>query len=109
MQQIPGYVLDDSGTLDEAAHTIKTIFGEQFLPGTTELLKDWFGMNEAAVEYKASSIMPYYAKPAKNKSAPQTDKNGNQMEMQTHFWLAMIRILRQHWTLYLADEKFQKK
>ena len=40
--EIPEYVLDDSGTLDEASHTVKTIFGEQFIPGTTELLKDWF-------------------------------------------------------------------
>lgn len=41
-KEVPEYVLDDSGTLDEASHTVKTIFGEQFIPGTTELLKDWF-------------------------------------------------------------------
>lgn len=34
--------LDESGTLDEAEFTGKTIFGEQHLPGTTTLLKDWF-------------------------------------------------------------------
>lgn len=34
-----------------------------------------------AVEFNASSIMPYYAKPAKSKSAEQTDLNGDAMEM----------------------------
>lgn len=33
---------DESGTLDEAEVNQKTIFGEQHLPGTTTLLKDWF-------------------------------------------------------------------
>lgn len=33
-----------------------------------------------AIEKKAASIMPYYAKPAKAKSAPQTDRNGNPLE-----------------------------
>lgn len=36
---------------------------------------------QKAVEYNAASIMPYYAKPAKEKSAPQTDLNGKPMEM----------------------------
>lgn len=34
--------LDESGTLDEAEFQGKTIFGEQHLPGTTTMLKDWF-------------------------------------------------------------------
>ena len=33
---------DESGVLDEAEVHQKTIFGEQNLPGTTTLLKDWF-------------------------------------------------------------------
>ena len=36
---------------------------------------------QVAVDHKASSIMPYYAKPAAKKSAPQTDKNGDPMEL----------------------------
>ena len=36
---------------------------------------------QTAIDKKASSIMPYYAKPAAAKSAPQYDKNGNPMEM----------------------------
>jgi beta-glucosidase len=39
---------------------------------------------QVAVDHNTSSIMPYYAKPAAAKSAPQTDKNGNQMEMQPY-------------------------
>ena len=35
-------VLDESGTLDEAEFSERTIFGEQHLPGTTTLIKDWF-------------------------------------------------------------------
>lgn len=37
-----------------------------------------------AVECKASSIMPYYAKPSAEKSAPQTDLEGNPMEMEPY-------------------------
>ncbi len=33
---------DESGCLDEAEVHQKTIFGEQHLPGTTTLIKDWF-------------------------------------------------------------------
>lgn len=33
-----------------------------------------------AVKYKAASIMPYYSKPAAEKSAPQQDMNGNPVE-----------------------------
>lgn len=41
---VPGYKpeLDESGTMDEAVFCGKTIFGEQNLPGTTTLIKDWF-------------------------------------------------------------------
>lgn len=37
---------------------------------------------QTAVDNHVSSIMPYYAKPAESKSQPQTDKNGNPMEMK---------------------------
>lgn len=36
---------------------------------------------QTAIDKKASSIMPYYAKPAAKKSRPQYDRNGNPMEM----------------------------
>lgn len=39
---------------------------------------------QTAVNLKASSIMPYYAKPALEKSAAQKDKEGNKMEMQPY-------------------------
>ncbi len=41
---VPDHVaqLDESGTLDDAPMHGKTIFGEQHLPGTTTLLKEWF-------------------------------------------------------------------
>ena len=39
---------------------------------------------QAAVNLKASSIMPYYAKPALEKSAAQKDKEGKKMEMQPY-------------------------
>ena len=39
---------------------------------------------QVAVDNHASSIMPYYAKPAAEKSAPQTGKNGAPMEMTPH-------------------------
>ena len=35
-------VPDESGVLDDGEFNGKTIFGEQHLPGTTTLLKDWF-------------------------------------------------------------------
>ena len=42
--RLPGHVMvpDESGVLDEAEVHQKTIFGEQHLPGTTTLIKDWF-------------------------------------------------------------------
>ena len=33
---------DETGILDEGEFRGKTIFGEQYLPGTSTLLKDWF-------------------------------------------------------------------
>ena len=39
---------------------------------------------QVAVDNHASSIMPYYAKPSLEKSAPQTDKNGAEMEMKPY-------------------------
>ncbi len=42
--RLPDHVMvpDESGVLDEAEVHQKTIFGEQHLPGTTTLIKDWF-------------------------------------------------------------------
>ncbi len=40
--EIPEYTLDESGTLDEGEHTVKNIFGEQYIPGTSKLLKEWW-------------------------------------------------------------------
>lgn len=37
---------------------------------------------QTAVDKKASSIMPYYAKPAKEKSCPQYDRNGGLLDMK---------------------------
>ena len=34
--------LDESGILDEAEFRGKTIFGDQYLPGTSDLIKNWF-------------------------------------------------------------------
>ena len=42
--RLPGHVIvpDESGVLDDAEVHQKTIFGEQHLPGTTTLIKEWF-------------------------------------------------------------------
>ena len=42
--RLPGHVAipDESGILDEGEVHQKTIFGEQHLPGTSTLIKDWF-------------------------------------------------------------------
>ena len=42
--RMPGHVMvpDASGCVDEAEVHQKTIFGEQHLPGTTTLIKEWF-------------------------------------------------------------------
>ena len=39
---------------------------------------------QVAADNHAASIMPYYAKPAAEKSAPQTDRNGDPMEMKPY-------------------------
>lgn len=39
---------------------------------------------QVAVDYNASSIMPYYSKPAKEKSAVQHSLNGTEVEMQPY-------------------------
>lgn len=39
---------------------------------------------QVAIDKKCASIMPYYAKPSSEKSAPQADKNGTPMEMQPY-------------------------
>ena len=41
-KEIPEYTLDESGTLDEAEHTVTNIFGKQTIPGTSTLLKEWW-------------------------------------------------------------------
>lgn len=41
-KEIPEYTLDESGILDEAEHTVTNIFGEQYIPGTSKLLKEWW-------------------------------------------------------------------
>ena len=41
-KEIPEYTLDETGTVDEAEHTVTNIFGEQYIPGTSKLLKEWF-------------------------------------------------------------------
>lgn len=41
-REIPEYTLDETGLLDEAEHTVTNIFGEQYIPGTSKLLKEWW-------------------------------------------------------------------
>ena len=41
-KEIPIYTLDETGILDEGEHKIKNIFGEQYIPATSKLLKEWF-------------------------------------------------------------------
>ena len=41
-KEIPEYTLDETGILDEAEHTVTNIFGEQYIPGTSKLLKEWW-------------------------------------------------------------------
>lgn len=41
-REIPEYILDESGLLDESDHTVTNIFGEQYIPGTSKLLKEWW-------------------------------------------------------------------
>ena len=48
-------VLDESGVLDEAEFRGKTIFGEQYLPGTTTLLKEWFSRQTSILRANATA------------------------------------------------------
>ena len=41
-KEIPEYTLDETGIVDEAEHTVTNIFGEQYIPGTSKLLKEWW-------------------------------------------------------------------
>lgn len=41
-EPVPEITLDESGLLDDGKLEGKNIFGQQDLPGTTELLKEWF-------------------------------------------------------------------
>ncbi len=39
---------------------------------------------QTAIDCHVSSVMPYYAKPSREKSAPQTDRDGNAMEFKPY-------------------------
>lgn len=60
--RIPGHVAcpDESGVLDEAEVHQKTIFGEQNLPGTTTLIKDWFARHTIVRENARPEDMTDY-------------------------------------------------
>lgn len=60
--RIPGHVAtpDESGVLDEAEVHQKTIFGEQNLPGTTTLIKDWFARHTIVRENAQPEDMTDY-------------------------------------------------
>ena len=51
---------DESGVLDEAEVHQKTIFGEQHLPGTTTLIKDWFARHTIVRENAQPEDMADY-------------------------------------------------
>ena len=53
-------VPDESGVLDDAEVTQKTIFGEQHLPGTTTLLKEWFSRHTILRENAAPEDLTDY-------------------------------------------------
>ena len=60
--RLPGHVFvpDESGCVDEARVDQKTIFGEQKLPGTTELIKEWFSRHTIVRENAAPEDMTDY-------------------------------------------------
>ncbi|MCF0135113.1 MAG: glycoside hydrolase family 3 C-terminal domain-containing protein [Lachnospiraceae bacterium] len=60
--RLPGHtpVADESGCVDEAEVTQKTIFGEQKLPGTSTLLKEWFSRHTIVRENAAPDDMADY-------------------------------------------------
>ncbi len=51
---------DESGVLDEAEVHQRTIFGEQHLPGTTTLIKDWFARHTIVRENAKPDDMADY-------------------------------------------------
>ena len=53
-------VADESGCVDEAEVHQKTIFGEQHLPGTTTLIKDWFARHTIVRENAQPEDMADY-------------------------------------------------
>lgn len=59
--------------------------GQWNVYGTNDSLKKYHLRTfRPAIEFNASSIMPYYAKPSKDKSAIQMDLNGNEIDMQPY-------------------------
>ena len=60
--RLPGhsYQADESGCVDEAEVNQKTIFGEQHLPGTTTLIKDWFSRHTIVRENAKPDDMADY-------------------------------------------------
>ena len=60
--RLPGHVMmpDESGVLDEAEVHQKTIFGEQHLPGTTTLIKEWFSRHTIVRENAQPDDMADY-------------------------------------------------
>ncbi len=60
--RLPGHVMqpDESGCLDEAEVNQRTIFGEQKLPGTTTLIKDWFARHTILRENAAPEDLADY-------------------------------------------------
>ncbi len=60
--RIPGHIAtpDESGVLDEGEVHQKTIFGEQHLPGTSTLIKEWFARHTIVRENAAPEDMADY-------------------------------------------------
>lgn len=60
--RIPGHVAtpDESGVLDEGEVNQKTIFGEQNLPGTSTLIKEWFSRHTIVRENAQPDDMADY-------------------------------------------------
>ena len=60
--RIPGHIAtpDESGVLDEGEVHQKTIFGEQHLPGTSTLIKEWFARHTIVRENAKPEDMADY-------------------------------------------------
>ena len=54
--EIPEYTLDESGILDEAEHIMTNIFGDQYIPGTSKLLKEWWARHIFYVQMRNRMI-----------------------------------------------------